>query len=115
MQQQNQFTVKGTVLDENNTPLAGASVVLKGTSEGVQTDFDGKFEFIRALSEGDVLVFSYLGYDKKEYVVSNSEVDNLTISITFEASDIELMGEVVLDQPFTSKRSIFQRIGSIFK
>lgn len=110
-----QYSVKGTVFDENNTPLAGASVVLKGTNEGVQTDFDGKFEFTKPLNEGDILVFSYLGYDTKEYKIKASETNTLDITITFEASDIELMGEVVVDQPYTSKKSIFQRFAAIFK
>lgn len=110
-----QYTVKGTVFDENNTPLAGASVVLKGTNEGVQTDFEGKFEFTKPLNEGDILVFSYLGYDTKEYKIKASETNTLDITITFEASDIELMGEVVVDQSYTSKKSIFQRFAAIFK
>lgn len=36
-------TVKGTVLDENGEPLIGVSIVVKGTSTGTITDFDGKF------------------------------------------------------------------------
>lgn len=110
-----QYTVKGTVFDENNTPLAGASVVLKGTNEGVQTDFDGKFEFTKSLNEGDILVFSYLGYDTKEYKIKTSDSNTLDITIIFEASDIELMGEVVLNQAYTSKRSIFRKFADLFK
>ncbi|MEC8832022.1 MAG: carboxypeptidase-like regulatory domain-containing protein, partial [Bacteroidota bacterium] len=56
-----QVTFSGKVLDENNVPLPGASVVVKGSSNGVATDFDGNFEI--ELPKGDeILVVSYIGY-----------------------------------------------------
>ena len=60
---QNMFT--GTVLDENQVPLPGATVVIKGTTNGVATDFDGNFS-IELSSSDDILVVSYIGYIKKE-------------------------------------------------
>ena len=57
-----QNTVTGTVVDsEVGTGLPGASVVVKGSSEGVSTDFDGVFS-INADS-GSTLVISYIGYE----------------------------------------------------
>lgn len=109
------YTVKGTVLDEENLPLAGVNVVLKGSAEGVQTDFDGKFEFPRALNVDDTLVFSYIGYEKKEYVITSAESSTIDITINFDASDIFLMGEVVVDGVYESKPNIFQKFISIFK
>lgn len=100
---QKQFTVKGNVLDNQNLPLAGANVVLKGSNEGVVTDLDGNFEFSRALNAGDVLVFSYLGYDPKEYKIQDSESPTQEIIIQFEASDVILMGEVSVDELYSSE------------
>lgn len=109
------YTVKGTVVDEDNLPMPGASVVLKGTSEGTTTDIDGRFEFPRSLEEGDVLVFNYLGYDTKEYRIPNSASDVIDITIMFEYADVELMGEVVVGGVYASKRNIFQRFFDLFR
>lgn len=109
-----QYLVKGTVLDEENLPLPGASIVLKETNEGVSTDFDGKFEFPRALKEGDILVFNYLGYETKEFTITEGESGVIDLTITFESSDIELMGEVVMGGIHTTKRNIFQKFVGLF-
>mgnify|MGYP000091332764 CR=1 FL=1 len=110
-----QYTVTGTVLDEENLPLPGVNVVLKGTAEGTQTDFDGKFEFPRALEVDDILVFSYIGYGKKEYTITESASETIDITITFDLSDIELMGEVVVGGAYKTKRNIFQKFIALFK
>lgn len=109
------YTVSGTVLDEENLPLPGVNVVLKGTTEGTQTDFDGKFEFPRALEIDDVLVFSYIGYGKKEYTITESASETIDITIQFDLSDIELMGEVVVGGAYKTKRNIFQKFIALFK
>ncbi|MRI02359.1 hypothetical protein GH721_17570 [Kriegella sp. EG-1] len=107
--------ITGTVLDEDNVPLPGVNVVLKGTSLGVTTDLDGTFEFPNALEVGDVLIFSYIGYETKQYKIPNSKLETIDITITFDAYDVELMGEVVLDGPYKSKRGVFNKLASIFK
>jgi len=56
--------VTGIVVDQDGLPLPGVSVLIKGTSNGTQTDFDGKY-FIE-ITEGQELVFSYLGQKTKE-------------------------------------------------
>ncbi len=64
-----QTTFSGTVLDENQVPLPGASVVVTGSATGVATDFDGNFEIV--LPEGkEILVVSYIGYISKEFDTS---------------------------------------------
>lgn len=110
-----QYTVTGTVLDEENLPLPGVNVVLKGTAEGTQTDFDGKFEFPIPLEADDILVISYIGYGKKEYTITPSESETIDITIRFDLSDIELMGEVVVGGAYKSKRNIFQKFLALFK
>ena len=112
---QKSYTVKGTVVDEDNLPLAGVNVVLKGTADGITTDFDGKFEYPKTLEAGNFLVFSYIGYDTKEYEVRSSNAKIIDIKIAFNDADIELMGAVVIDGLYTSKRNFFQKFIDIFK
>ncbi|GJM52408.1 hypothetical protein RCZ16_07250 [Capnocytophaga catalasegens] len=58
-------TVTGSVVSETDgMPLLGASVVVKGTTRGTQTDFDGNFSI--QVREGEVLVFSFVGFSTQE-------------------------------------------------
>ena len=59
-----QTKVTGKVVDETNEPLPGASVVIKGTSTGGQTDFDGNFT-LNAPSNSGTLVISFIGYEPR--------------------------------------------------
>ena len=59
------LSVTGTILDGNNQPLAGASIVEKGTSNGTQSDFDGNFE-LEVTDQNAVLVVSYVGFSTQE-------------------------------------------------
>ena len=65
-----QKTVSGTVNDDQNMPLPGATVIIKGTSTGTTTDFDGNFS-IQA-SPDDVLMISFVGFSTQELSVGNS-------------------------------------------
>jgi len=109
------YAVKGTVLEQGSMPLGGVNVVLKGTKEGVVTDMDGKFEFTQKLEADDVLVFSYIGYNPQEYTVVADESENQSIEITFDLSNISLMGAVEVDGVYKSKRNIFQKLVGLFK
>ena len=113
--EQEQFLVKGTVLDEANEPLPGVNVVLKGTTVGIQTDIDGKYEFPQELEVNDVLVFSYIGYETKTHKVAASKSSTIVVNIMFDTYDVELMGEVVIEGAYSSKRNVFQKFISIFK
>ena len=92
-----QQTVTGTVSDENGTPISGASVVVKGTANGVISDFDGNFS-INA-DANSVLVFSYLGFLTTEVNVG----DKSTISVVMQ-EDISRLDEVVIIGYGTAKR-----------
>tara|TARA_R110002049_G_scaffold162196_1_gene327850 strand:+ start:3193 stop:6573 length:3381 start_codon:yes stop_codon:yes gene_type:complete len=84
-----QSEITGTVSDVGGMPLIGATVVIRGTSEGTATDFDGGFS-IRA-SVGDELVVSYVGYKPKTIKI----VNNNPIQVTLE-DDSALLDEVVV-------------------
>ncbi|AEE19803.1 SusC/RagA family TonB-linked outer membrane protein [Dokdonia sp. 4H-3-7-5] len=72
-----QTTVSGTVTEENG-PLPGANVIVKGTATGTQTDFDGNYS-IQA-SPTDVLIFSFVGYTTKEVTVGNQTTINVGLA-----------------------------------
>jgi len=82
-------TISGSISDETGLPLPGVNIIVKGTTNGTQTDFDGNYSIAAASS--DVLVFSYVGYKTKEVSV---ELSN-TISFSMEV-DSESLDEVVI-------------------
>jgi len=65
--------VNGLVLDESGLPLPGANVIIKGTSRGTQTDFNGRYTL--EVSEGEELQFSYVGFSSKELPIHASTMN----------------------------------------
>ena len=63
-------TVSGTLTDENNMPLPGATILIKGTTTGTATDFDGKYTL--QCNVGDILEVAYVGYDTREIHVTKA-------------------------------------------
>ncbi len=88
---------KGNVTDDTGLPLPGANVIIKGTSKGTQTDFDGNYQI--DTKPGDVLVFSYIAFETKEVTVSN--ISNLI--------DVELVGEIMGDMVTVTAGGIYWR------
>ncbi|GGD20799.1 SusC/RagA family TonB-linked outer membrane protein [Hyunsoonleella pacifica] len=82
-------TISGQVTDENNLPLPGTTVIVKGTTNGTSTDFDGNYSI--KLNSGNTLVFSYVGYITKEVIIGTSN----TININLE-EDATALEEVVV-------------------
>ena len=79
--------VQGVILDAiSSDPLPGVNVLVKGTNRGTAADFDGNF-VLTDLAEGEVLVFTYLGYLTQEYVVRGSE--QVTIRLQEDVSALE--------------------------
>jgi hypothetical protein len=71
-------TISGVVSDENGLPLPAATVLVKGTSNGTSTDFDGNYSI--TANTGDVLQFSYVGYSNMEMTVAGAS----TISVQLQ-------------------------------
>ena len=78
--------VTGVVVDATGEPVIGANVVVKGTTNGTITDFDGNYT-IEGVSASDVLVFSYIGYLSQEITVGNQAAINVTLSEDSQALD----------------------------
>ena len=82
-------TVSGVVKDENNDPLMGVSIIIKGSSVGTVSDFNGNYE-IKA-ERGDKLVFSYVGYNTLEKTVEGATV-NVSMKPGVTLGEITLTG-----------------------
>ena len=82
--------ITGTVLDEFNEGLPGASVSVKGTTQGTVTDLDGKFS-IKVPNSKSVLIVSFIGYQTQEVVVGNQR----SIQIKMK-DDSKMIDEVVI-------------------
>ncbi|MBW8244196.1 TonB-dependent receptor [Muricauda oceani] len=84
-----QLTITGTVVDNFGTPLPGTNVIVKGTTNGTQTDFDGNYS-ITAPSDA-TLIFSYVGFKTIEIPVNG----NATVDATMQ-EDAAALDEVVV-------------------
>lgn len=84
-----EMNIEGTITDNNGVPLPGVNILIKGTTMGTQSDFDGNYS-IKA-NKGDVLVFSFLGFAAKEVEVQNQK----TIDVTMTEDTSELQEVVV--------------------
>lgn len=74
-----QKTIQGIVRDNNNAPLPGVSVTVKGSSVGTTTDVNGSYSIV-APGTSSVLIFSYVGFPSQELEVGNNATLNLSLS-----------------------------------
>ena len=81
-----QDTISGVVSDNDGLPLPGATVLIQGTTTGVTTDFDGNFS-INA-SEGQILEFSFVGYETAVVTVGSSNVINISLSLGTQLEEV---------------------------
>ncbi len=95
-----QTTVQGKVVDENNEPIPGANVVLKGKAEGTTTDFDGNFTFNTDEEPPFQLQFSSIGFSD---FTANVTSNNQTLTITLSEANT-LLDEIVISASRTPER-----------
>lgn len=88
-QQDDKVTITGRVTDEKGEAIIGANILLKGTTIGVITDFDGNYSIAVPGGKG-VLQFSYIGFNSVE-----KQIKGTTINVVM-AEDTEVLGEVVV-------------------
>lgn len=103
-----QRVVSGLVMDKDGTPLPGANVVEKGTTNGVTADFDGNFS-IDVANENVTLVVSYIGYATKEVSVNGQA----NVSIVLEESAAGLDEVVVVGYGVQKKSDITGAVSNI--
>ena len=82
-------TISGVVSDQNGVPLGGVNILVQGTSNGTQSDFDGNYTI--DANEGQTLIFSYIGLKQTSVVVGSNNVINVQMQ-----EDAEALQEVVV-------------------
>ncbi len=103
---QDAYNLSGTITDENNLPVPGATVVIVNSTKGTVADFDGNYSI--EVSNGDVLEFSSLGFSSQSITVNGQETLNVTL-----VEDSALLDEVVVVGYGNRKRS--QLTGAVAK
>ncbi|WP_299253832.1 TonB-dependent receptor [uncultured Lacinutrix sp.] len=85
-----QSTITGTVTEQASAiPIPNVNVVIKNTTKGTTTDFDGKYSI--EINKGDILVFSYIGYSSTEVTYNNQSQINAAL-----LEDSSLLEEIVI-------------------
>ena len=102
------FQLSGTVSDEAGVPLPGASIVEKGTSKGVLTDFDGNFS-IKLSNSKAVLEVSYVGFVSKEIAVNNQR----TLEIVLKNSTTDLEEVVIVGYGSVKKKDLTGSVSTV--
>ncbi len=97
-----QSTIRGEVIDSKTSePLIDATILIKGTgSEGVRTDFDGKFELKTTRPLPLTLIISYIGYTTREFDVKNTK-DRVTARMNedgYVITEVEVKGQRISDK-----------------
>jgi TonB-linked SusC/RagA family outer membrane protein len=104
-----QKVVTGTVISaDDNLPIIGATVQIKGTTTGETTDLDGRYSI--NVAEGSTLIFSFVGMKTQEVVVGSDDVIDVTL-------DVDLLGidEVVVVAYGTTKKESYTGSASVVK
>ena len=100
--------ITGMVTDQNNSPLPGVTVLVKGTSNGTTTDFDGNYE-LNGVSKGNTIQFSYLGMETVERIYTDSK--RINIVMTQDATDLDEV--VLIGYGESSKKDLTSAISTI--
>ena len=104
-------SITGEVLDENNQPIPSVSVIIKNTrstkaTKGVSTDIDGKFELKAKV--GDVLEFSFLGYETQKRKVEGKN-KNINFKVVLKPQIIEHIDHILIGKPkYSTALGIYQ-------
>ena len=101
--------VTGKVVDETNTPIPGANVVIKGTTNGLITNNEGLFSIVPANIQKDVIQFSFIGYDTKEVPINGQSVINVQLT----ASTLQIEEVVAIGYGTVKKRDVTGSVASV--
>ncbi|NMM49911.1 carboxypeptidase-like regulatory domain-containing protein [Marinigracilibium pacificum] len=107
-----EFIVYGIVKDNSGEGIPAVNVLIKGTSRGTVTDIEGKFE-LSGVKEGDVLVFSTVGYLSSERKIDNPS-NSSSIEIEIKEMEYDITGEVDVNMVYESKASFWDRVKNLF-
>lgn len=108
-------TITGIVRDGDMDMAApGVNVLVKGSTRGTTTDIDGRFQI--SVEEGDVLVFSFIGYDTQEYKVPQNfnRMPELVITLTSSITMGELAINGIYTEPESAAKKLWNKVKSLF-
>lgn len=103
---QQSIPVKGTIKDKENNPIAGATVVIKGSSDGTKTDQNGNFSI--NVPTGKLLVITYVGMKQAEVQIKDGSFINLNL-----ANDSQLDEVVIIGYGTVKKRDLTGAVSSV--
>ena len=91
-------TITGTVSDSDGFPLPGVNIIVKGTTNGTQTDFDGNYSI--SAETGSVLVFSFVGYQTQEHTIASAATINVKLVAGEQLEEVVIVafGEKTRDE-----------------
>jgi len=102
------YLIKGVVKSkDDDSPMAGVNILAKGTTDGTVSDIEGRFVFPRRLKEGEILVFSFIGFETQEYAVKKA-TENIELSMSMELSCV-MLGDVAMEEVYQPKQSGIKR------
>lgn len=102
-----QTIITGTITDESEMPLMGVNIMVKGTKIGANSDFDGNYSI--SAKEGQILNFTYLGYETKEVTITSKK----TLKIVLKESAAQLDEVVVVGYGQQKKESVLGAISQV--
>jgi TonB-linked SusC/RagA family outer membrane protein len=105
---QNKKKVTGKVIDEKGSPIIGANIVEKGTTNGIITDIDGKY-ILSNISPNAILVISYIGMQAKEVPVKGNSV----INVVLKEDAVALSDVVIIGYGVTKKSDLTGSVSSV--
>lgn len=101
------YKLKGKVLDETKSPIPGVNIQIKGTTTGAATDVDGLFEL--QVSNGETLIFSFIGYQTQEIAVNGQ--NDMVVNLVPESSSLEEV--VVIGYGTQKKKDLSGSVASV--
>ncbi len=84
------ISISGTVTDDTGLPLPGANVIIKKTSTGTQTDYDGRYTIEAQI--GQILTFSYVGFETEEVRIGANNIINVSLKGSESLNEVVVTG-----------------------
>ena len=101
-------TVKGKVIAKSGEALPGVAIVIKGTTSGTVTDFDGNYTLVGA-KPNSILVYSFIGFNSTEVTITNQT----EINVTLEESTLKIDEVVAIGYGTAKKRDLTGSVSSV--
>jgi TonB-dependent receptor len=105
-------TLRGNVVDENGMPVPSATIVVKNTTTGTITDFNGNYELLNIPAGKQEIVISFVGYVNEEHLVEIVPRGVVVLNVTMKEEAIELQDIVIYGQGQGQQAAINQQLNA---